>query len=259
MAFDQLRLFRPLYLLYLSASFIPGTVLHLLTSLQFSKFLSWSAFQHAWFSRFWSYFGPMSADFAAESVEPLMKDAEGVVLDIGPGAGQWLYLLAATKNEKITKVYGVEPNREHHSALRQAISQAGLEDTYEILGVGVEDLEHCGIEKSSVDTIMTIQVLCSVPRPQTIVRELYPYLKPGGRWLVSEHIRTHRLHDFVGVWQRWLDLIWPQFFDGCSITRPTDEWLLQAGEWESVNLKPGIDETVFDTLPRTIGVLVKKA
>lgn len=55
-----------------------------------------------------------------------------------------------------------------------------------------------------------------------------------------------------------IDHVWPHFFDGCSITRPTDEWLLQAGEWESVDLKPGDDETKFDVIPHAIGTLVKK-
>jgi len=55
-----------------------------------------------------------------------------------------------------------------------------------------------------------------------------------------------------------IDHVWPHCFDGCSITRPTDEWLLQAGEWDSVDLKPGADEGAFDTIPHAIGVLVKR-
>lgn len=45
---------------------------------------------------------------------------------------------------------------------------------------------------------------------------------------------------------------------GCDITRPTDEWLLQAGEWEKVDLKPGVGEGPYDTVPHVIGHLVKK-
>lgn len=47
-------------------------------------------------------------------------------------------------------------------------------------------------------------------------------------------------------------------FNGCNITRPTDEWLLKAGEWEEVNLQPGKGEGKYDTLPHSIGTLIKK-
>lgn len=55
-----------------------------------------------------------------------------------------------------------------------------------------------------------------------------------------------------------MNIIWPHFFNGCTITRPTDEWLLQAGEWEEVNLRPGAGEGPYDTLPHSIGTLTKK-
>lgn len=201
MAYEQLRLLRPLQLLALSAAFIPLTILNLVSSLQFDKLTSYGAFQHAWFGRFWKWFGPLSTEQGRVSVEPLLKSADGVVLDIGPGNGQWLYLFAAGKNSKITKIYGVEPNTEHHAALRESIVRAGLDGVYEILSVGAEDLRSCGIQEGSIDTIATIQVLCSVPGPQKIVKSLYPYLKPGGRWLVYEHIRTPHRHDLVNSWQ----------------------------------------------------------
>ncbi|KAJ9618896.1 hypothetical protein H2203_008712 [Taxawa tesnikishii (nom. ined.)] len=238
MAPPQLNLLRPLLLLAFSAAFIPITIFKLVTTFQFSKLASWAAFQHAWFGRFWAWFGPQSREYGGPAVEPILAKARGVVLDIGPGNGQWVNLFSAAKNKDIKKIYGVEPNPDHHAALRQRVKSAGLEGIYEVLPVGVEDLESCGIEKGSVDTIATIQCLCSVPGPEDIIKSLYPYLKPGGQWLVYEHVRTPHQHDFVATWQAAIDNIWPSFFGGCSITRPTDEWLLQAGEWDSVGLHP---------------------
>lgn len=55
-----------------------------------------------------------------------------------------------------------------------------------------------------------------------------------------------------------LNIIWPHFLGGCDITRPTDEWLLQAGEWETVALRPGVGEGPYDTVPHITGHLVKK-
>lgn len=55
-----------------------------------------------------------------------------------------------------------------------------------------------------------------------------------------------------------LNLVWPHFFNGCNVTRPSDEWLLQAGEWEEVKLRPGEGEGPYDSLPHVIGTLTKK-
>lgn len=47
-------------------------------------------------------------------------------------------------------------------------------------------------------------------------------------------------------------------FNGCDITRPTDEWLLKAGEWAQVRLRPGDNEGKYDTVPHVIGTLTKR-
>ncbi|PSK56977.1 hypothetical protein B9Z65_6601 [Elsinoe australis] len=257
MAFEQFRLLRPLYLLSLSLMFLPLVVAKLTLTLQLSKLLRWSSLQDAWFGRFWIFFGPRARDNAAPTVGPLMKSAKGIVLDVGPGSGQWLYLYSPRRNPNITKVYGVEPNLEHHPALHQAIKREGLQDIYEVVGVGAEDLQSVGIKPASVDTIVTLQVLCSVPTPQRIVKELYAYLKPGGQWIVYEHVKTKFNHEFVSTWQAIIDVIWPTCFGGCSITRPTDEYLISAGNWSDVDLHPGADEGRFDTIPHALGYLRK--
>lgn len=80
--------------------------------------------------------------------------------------------------------------------------KAGLGDVYEIIGCGAEELGVKGeVERGSVDTIITVQCLCSIPTPEVIIRELYPLLKPGGTWLVYEHVRTKYRGEFVEYWQ----------------------------------------------------------
>lgn len=60
------------------------------------------------------------------------------------------------------------------------------------------------------------------------------------------------------VWLGLLDHVWPVFFDGCSLTRPTDEWLTGAGEWESIELGAEEGQGRYDTIPRVVGKLIKK-
>ena len=94
----------------------------------------------------------------------------------------------------ITKVYGIEPNPQSHEALMQRVKDAGLEGIYEVVPVGIE---HVGsghwkwnkkIEPESVDCIISILCLCSIPDPEDNIRTLYKYLKPGGRWYAFEHV-----------------------------------------------------------------------
>jgi len=64
-------------------------------------------------------------------------------------------------------------------------------------------------------------------------------------------------NNFTDVAIGAINIIWPHFFNGCNITRPTDEWLLQVGDWEEVNLRPGPGEGKYDTLPHVMGTLTK--
>jgi len=195
-----LNLLRPLLLLSYSAYYILPTHLALLSTLNFDPLFSPSAFKDAWFARFWAFFGPLSREFAAPSVMPLLQNsARGVCLDIGPGSGQWLYLFARANNSEITKIYGVEPNVGMHAELRANAVKAGFGEA-QFWG------PRGGLGRGSVDTIITVQCLCSIPTPERIIKELYPLLKPGGKWLVYEHIRTKYQGEFVAHWQSALRL-----------------------------------------------------
>lgn len=197
------NLLRPLLLLFYSGWYIPYTILNLVTSLNLRPLTSFEDFKDHWFARFWTWFGPRARENAAVKVTPLLKDARGVVLDIGPGTGQWLNVFARAMNPEISKIYGVEPNVGLHAELRENAVKAGLGDVYEIIGCGAEELNtKGGVEKGSIDTITTVQCLCSIPGPERVIKDLYPLLKPGGKWIVYEHVKTKYQGDFVGTWQR---------------------------------------------------------
>lgn len=131
------------------------------------------------------------AAFEQQTIIPeLVSQAEGIVLELGPGSGNQLprYDLS-----RVRKIYGIEPNVDLHEALRASVKKAKLDDIYIILSHEAEDansLEKCGIAPNSVDTILIIHVLCSVPDPITTVRRLYQYIKPGGKMIVCEHIQS---------------------------------------------------------------------
>lgn len=136
----------------------------------------------------------------------LINKAYGTVLEIGPGSGNQLPRYDVSK---IDRIYGVEPNLNLHDALRATIKQNGLSDVYTIVPCGVEDstkLADYGIRAGSVDTVTSVQVLCSVPQPAEMARELYRLLKPGGQMVVYEHVESEDLLS------RWVQGMWCVFF-----------------------------------------------
>jgi 2-polyprenyl-3-methyl-5-hydroxy-6-metoxy-1,4-benzoquinol methylase len=66
----------------------------------------------------------------------------------------------------------------------------GLQDNYKLLSCGVEDsdiLRREGVTEGSMDTVLSIQVLCSVRDVKSVMREVWKLLKPGGRFVFWEH------------------------------------------------------------------------
>ena len=59
--------------------------------------------------------------------------------------------------------------------------------------LGIEDLAASGtVALQSVDCVVTVMCLCSIPEPRRNMAQLYGYLKPGGRWYVYEHVKCFR-------------------------------------------------------------------
>jgi hypothetical protein len=79
----------PLIVLLLAASYLPRTILNLVLAGKFRTFVSPSLFKDAWFANLWSVMGPQSREGAIPRVGPLISQAHGIVLDIGPGSGTY--------------------------------------------------------------------------------------------------------------------------------------------------------------------------
>jgi len=91
----------PLYFMFLSFLSLPPTIFHLLLTLQFSTLFSWKKLQDAWFARFWGLYGPETREQAGQKMGGLLAEVGGVVLEVGPGSGEWAGIY---DKEKVTKV-----------------------------------------------------------------------------------------------------------------------------------------------------------
>lgn len=232
-------LMEPLLFIGLALSYLPSTVAQMIRDRQI---LSWDGFQFLWFGNFWRTIGPMVRDGAEARVVPLLQGrvrsgvplspeddrrglppgVGGTVIEVGPGSGMWVSIYSdkyATntngagiaipgERSRVERVFGIEPNATHHTALQKRISEAGLDGRYTIVPVGIEDIRSTGlIERGSVDAIVTILCLCSIPEPEKNIRELYDYLKPGGRWFVYEHVRCYASQGTFMKWYQRMSLL----------------------------------------------------
>lgn len=195
-------------------------------------------------------------DFESTTVVPqLVTAAHGIVLDLGPGSGNQIERFDASK---IEHVYGVEPNTAFTDFFmkRLAGTKLGVDGKYTLVHCGIEEsdvLARYGIVEGSVDCVVSMQVMCSLPRLDEHIRHMYRLLKPGGELIFWEHCRNP---DPVTRVVQWLwSLLWPTVIGGCRLDRVTRDIVVNAANWEVIDVH--MDCEPHKVMPRVWGRLVK--
>jgi ubiquinone/menaquinone biosynthesis C-methylase UbiE len=140
----------------------------------------------------------------------LLAEAEGRVLELGAGTGANLELYP----EAVEELVLTEPDPHMTKRLRAKLAESGR--AAEILEAPAERLP---VEDSSFDTAVVTLVLCTVPDPGAALAEIARVLKPGGRLLFLEHVRSER--PGLARWQDRLERPWHFLGDGCHCNRDT--------------------------------------
>ncbi len=222
----------------------------------------------------WLKFGPMCADDIPESLPSLLAQSKGLILDVGPGSGEQVKRF--THPENITAIYGVEPGISLHDKLREKAKQAGLGGKYHVLSATADldaiipALIKTGLIKKGktsstdlqlFDEIVCLRVLCGVPDQASSVADLYSLLKPGGRFVVCEHVLCTD-HSPARWAQRFYMLLgWQQLQGGCCLTRNTMETFLKVakardGGWAKVEVQ---QTDKWSPVTHIAGVLTKQS
>ena len=79
--------------------------------------------------------------------------------------------------------------------------------------------ERLPFHDAGFDTVALAYVLCTVPDPAAALREIARVLKPGGRLLFLEHVRSP--DPGLARWQDRLHGAWYLFGNGCHCNRDT--------------------------------------
>lgn len=158
----------------------------------------------------------------------LLAGARGRVLELGAGTGLNLELYP---REGLDGLVVTEPDPHMFKQLRERAAKvcAGAE----LVQAGAEDLP---FEDDSFDTVTVTLVLCTVPDQAAALREVRRVLKPGGRMLYLEHVRSN--HPDLAKWQDRLETPWRFLGDGCHCNRDTEANLKAAG-FELSDVKRG--------------------
>jgi SAM-dependent methyltransferase len=139
-----------------------------------------------------------------------LSQASGRTIDLGAGTGANLGLYP----DSVTELVLAEPDPHMLRKLQPKAEEAGVEA--EIVEAGAERLP---FEDSSFDTAIFTLVLCTVPDPAAALAEAARILKPGGRLLFVEHVRSEEAG--LARWQDRLERPWHFFGDGCHCNRDT--------------------------------------
>jgi SAM-dependent methyltransferase len=140
----------------------------------------------------------------------MLAAASGRTVEIGSGTGANLGLYP----DAVTELVLVEPDPHMVKRLRPKARAADA-------GADVVEApaERLPFEDSSFDTAVYTLVLCTVSDLTAALAETARILKPGGKLVFVEHVRSN--DPGMARWQDRLEGPWRLFADGCHCNRDT--------------------------------------
>jgi len=163
--------------------------------------------------------GPrVDASGTSEHRRALLSNAIGRVVEVGAGTGLNLRHYPAA----VTEVVALEPDPHMIRWLAGAAGSASA--PVELLRASADGLP---FEAGSADTVVMSLVLCSVQDVLTALAEARRVLRPGGRLLFFEHVRSDDAR--MARWQDRLERPWGWFGAGCHPNRDPVAAIREAG------------------------------
>jgi ubiquinone/menaquinone biosynthesis C-methylase UbiE len=153
----------------------------------------------------------------AELKRRLLTNARGRVLEIGVGTG-----LSFSHYPPVEELVAIDPSEPMLRRARQRAAALGRHVTF--VEAPAEELP---FHNESFDTVVSLAVLCSVDDPPRALGEIRRVLRPEGRFVFLEHVRSP--DPSLARWQNRLERPWGWFAGGCHPNRDTLEEIEAAG------------------------------
>jgi ubiquinone/menaquinone biosynthesis C-methylase UbiE len=165
----------------------------------------------------------------AEQRHLILRDVRGEVLEVGIGTGANLPYYP----ENIKALTAVEPSDAMRPRAKQRADASGRIIEWH-RGWG----EQLPFEEGRFDTVVIVDVLCTVDNVDAVLRNAYRVLKPGGRLHFLEHGLAHE--DIIRKWQIRLNGLHKAVSCGCELTRNIEKHIHDSSFFveELVNVAP---------------------
>lgn len=196
--------------------------------------------------RYWERFAP-AYDRTIAMFERLLVDdgrawltsrARGDVLEIGIGTGRNLAWYPAD-----ARVTGVDISRRMLAYARRRAARLGRP-----VDLRLGDAQLLDFPAESFDAVVFSLALCSIPDDRQAVREAGRVLRPGGRLLALEHVRSP--HRAVRAVQRLVDLVTSRLLCDHQLREPLKHLRAEGFEIEELRrTKLGIIERIQAVKP----------
>ena len=198
---------------------------------------------HAWFL---SATEDLLERIHGERKRALFAGLQGTIVELGPGTGANCRHYPAGSS-----VIGVEPNLRMHEPLRESAKRHQVD--LKIRGLKGEKLD---LESSSADAVVCTLVLCSVDDPARVIAEVLRVLKPGGHFVIIEHVAASS-NTWLRRVQNAIQPAWTWLFEGCRPNRETAQVLEKAG-FSRIDLEAfRVHTAFFHVSPHIAGIAVK--
>lgn len=155
----------------------------------------------------------------ADARRDALSLAHGDVLEIGAGTG---LNIPSYPRTGITRLVLTEP----HEPMRRQIEAKAVEAPAPVEVVDAV-AERLPFDDATFDTVTGTLVLCEADDPAAAVDEIARVLKPGGRYLFLEHVRSDD-PALARTQDRWAPL-WRTVAGGCNCNRETLATIASSG------------------------------
>ena len=161
---------------------------------------------------------PIEAFGIREQRRRIGAAARGRVLELGAGTGAML----EHYGDQVEEVVATDPDP--HMLSRAVPRRHPAAVPVDLRQVDAQDLP---FDDASFDTVVVALSLCTIPDPDRALAEARRVLRPDGRLLFVEHVRSGR--PFLARLQSSLTPAWRKVAGGCHLDRDTVASIERAG------------------------------
>ena len=153
----------------------------------------------------------------------LISKVSGQVLELGCGTG-----VNFSHYSSSCEVVAIDPSPHMLAKARSKLAKEHINANISIHPITIHQLKGLNlIPEDGYDAVVCTLVLCTVPDLEQVISKLKKLLKPCGKLIILEHVKSHKATR--AWWQDRLTPAWKQVAEGCHLNRPTDKLLKSHG------------------------------